>query len=102
MYQEIMHSAELVAVMMLNNNQKDLIDDTCDYVQNTMALQEDNCECGFDEEDNAFPTNPMFAQSYVPWQTMDRTFLPSVGLKMETIFPELVKSIYARTINGRN
>ena len=74
----------------MNSNQQDLIDDTCDYVQNTMALQEDNCECGFDEEDNVFPTNPMFAQSYVPWQTMDRTFLPSVGLKMGTIFPELV------------
>ena len=38
----------------MNSNQQDLIDDTCDYVQNTMALQEDNCECGFDEEDMCF------------------------------------------------
>ena len=43
-----------------------------------------------DEEDNVFPTNPMFAQSYAQWQTMDRTFLPSVGLKMGTIIQELV------------
>ncbi len=67
----------------------DLIDDTCECVQNTIDVQ-DVCECGFDEEDNLFPSNPMFAQSYVPWQTMDKTFTPCVGLKMGTIFPELV------------
>ena len=37
-----------------------------------------------------FPENPMYAQSYVPWQTMDKIFAPDVGLKMGTIFPELV------------
>ena len=68
---------------------QDLLDDTCEYVQNTMDVS-DLCECGFDEEDKLFPTNPMFAQSYVPWQTMDKTFTPCVGLKMGTIFPELV------------
>ena len=30
------------------------------------------------------------AQSYVPWQTLGETFTPEVGLKMGTIFPELV------------
>ena len=35
-------------------------------------------------------TNPMLAQSYVPWQYMDKTFRPEIGLKMGTIFPELV------------
>ena len=30
------------------------------------------------------------AQSYVPWQTMGEIFNPEVGLKMGTIFPELV------------
>ena len=48
------------------------------------------CECGFDEEYNVFPENPMLAQSYVPMQYMDKTFKPCVGLKMGTIFPELV------------
>lgn len=67
----------------------DLIDDTCECVKNTMDVQ-DVCECGFDEEDRLFPENPMLAQSYVPWQTMDKTFTPCVGLKMGTIFPELV------------
>lgn len=71
------------------NDKQDLLDDTCNYVQNTIDTG-DSCECGFDEEDALFPSNPMFAQSYVPWQTMDKTFTPCVGLKMGTIFPELV------------
>lgn len=71
------------------NKDEDLIDDTCVYVQNVMDTS-DSCECGFDEEDNLFPSNPMFGQSYVPWQTMDKTYTPCVGLKMGTIFPELV------------
>ena len=68
---------------------QDLLDDTCEYVQNTMDVS-DLCECGFDEEYNVFPENPMLGQSYVPMQYMDQTFKPCVGLKMGTIFPELV------------
>lgn len=51
-----------------------------------------SCDCGFDEEpvSNIFPSNPMLGQSYVPLQEMDRTFTPCCGLKMGTIFPELV------------
>ena len=72
-----------------NNDEQNIMDDTCEYVQNVLDSK-DVCECGFDEEDKMFPTNPMFAQSYVPWHTMDKTFTPCVGLKMGTIFPELV------------
>ena len=50
----------------------------------------DDCGCGFEEEYNVFPENPSLAQSYVPIQYMDKTFKPCVGLKMGTIFPELV------------
>ena len=39
---------------------------------------------------SVFPSNPMLAQSYVPIQYMDKTFKPCIGLKMGTIFPELV------------
>ena len=49
-----------------------------------------DCGCGFDEEPSVFPLNPMLAQSYVPIQEMDKTFTPCCGLKMGTIFPELV------------
>ena len=58
----------------------------CGCMQNSQM----NCGCGFDEEESAFPSNPMLAQSYVPIQQMDRTFTPCCGLKMGTIFPELV------------
>lgn len=71
------------------NMPKDIIEDNCNHV----ASYEDNmnsCQCGFDEEYSVFPENPMLAQSYVPIQYMDKTFKPCVGLKMGTIFPELV------------
>lgn len=52
---------------------------------------EKNCECGFEEEFNPFPSEPILAQSYVPQQIINTTFIPCVGLKMGTIFPELVR-----------
>lgn len=58
----------------------------CSYVDDDI----DSCSCGFDEETNVFSDNPMLGQSYVPIQQMDRTFKPCVGLRMGTIFPELV------------
>lgn len=59
---------------------------------NMMTIENEDCGCGFDEVQpvNPFPTNPMLAQSYVPIQEMDKTFTPHCGLKMGTIFPELV------------
>ena len=74
-----------------NNN---IIEDKCNDVGSCMCeeCEKDECGCGFDEEYEmgVFPENPMLAQSYVPWQFMDKTFKPCVGLKMGTIFPELV------------
>lgn len=52
---------------------------------------DDNCECGYDKPESMFPENAVLAQSYVPIQKMDKTFIPSVGLKKGTIFPELVR-----------
>lgn len=75
---------------------------TADYVQdpvnscgcgcNNIMNNNNSCSCGFDEEpvSNMFPSNPMLGQSYVPLQEMSRTFTPCCGLKMGTIFPELV------------
>ena len=78
------------------NANSDIIEDHCSNVGNNMYSTcnqnqyTDCCECGFDEEYNVFPENPMLGQSYVPIQYMDKTFKPCVGLKMGTIFPELV------------
>ena len=88
-------------------NYKNVLDEKCDLVMNDNCPNNEyfenacnnihsiehfncNCSCGYDENSSVFPTNPMYGQSYVPFQQMDKTFIPSVGLKMGTIFPELV------------
>jgi hypothetical protein len=70
--------------------QQDMIENQCDNVNSSYEEFSDSCSCGFDEDYNVFPENPMLAQSYVPFQYMDKTFKPCIGLKMGTIFPELV------------
>lgn len=70
-------------------NENEIIENKCNNVI-SFENDYDSCGYGFDEENNIFPQNPMLAQSYVPIQYMDRTFKPCVGLKMGTIFPELV------------
>lgn len=76
------------------NTSANVIEDKCNDIcpSNCEESIADECECGFDEEleMGVFPENPMLGQSYVPLQFMDKTFKPCVGLKMGTIFPELV------------
>lgn len=45
--------------------------------------------CGFTNT-SAFPQNWMYGHSYVPNQIMNQVYTPELGLKMGTIFPELV------------
>ena len=77
-----------------NNMNSNMIEDKCDNVcpSSYEEINTDECDCGVDEdyEMSVFPSNPMLAQSYVPIQYMDKTFKPCIGLKMGTIFPELV------------
>lgn len=72
-----------------NEEENNLLETSCQNVA-SYEMYQDGCSCGFDEEMNLFPDNPSLGQSYVPYQFMDRTFKPCVGLKMGTIFPELV------------
>ena len=82
----------------MNNNPKcynqNMIEKSCDNMNSECQMMQynENCSCGFDEveEVDVFPTNPMLAQSYVPFQYMEKTFKPCVGLDHGTIFPELV------------
>ena len=78
--------------MKCENNLSDVLEDTCDNYANMSAFDEedDDCECGFEKNMPVFPEDPTLAQSYVPIQYLDKTFKPCVGLKMGTIFPELV------------
>ena len=78
-----------------NDNSTDMLETKCNSVSSYVEDDYDNCSCGFAEEANVFPDNPMLGQSYVPIQYMDKTFKPCIGLKMGTIFPELVST------NGR-
>lgn len=77
---------------MCEDDLEDAFEDSCDDVANLSNFfsEEDSCECGYDQGMPVFPNNAVLAQSYVPYQYMDRTFKPCVGLKMGTIFPELV------------
>lgn len=87
---------------MYCNNNNQVLEDVCDDVSNFNTGSNNNCDmdcckmnnydcgCGFDTEESVFPSNPMLAQSYVPIQTLDKTFTPCCGLKNGTIFPELV------------
>ena len=88
--------------MYCNNNNNQVLEDVCDDISNYNIASNNNCNmnccemnnydygCGFDTEESVFPSNPMLAQSYVPIQTLDKTFTPCCGLKNGTIFPELV------------
>ena len=79
--------------MCNNEDVSDVLEDVCDNVATLSAFDDDNddsCSCGFNAGINVFPEEPTLAQSYVPYQFMDKTFKPCVGLKMGTIFPELV------------
>ena len=58
--------------------------------KNDMTKKNDRYECGFENDPTIFPENYMYGQSYVPIQYIDTIFKPEVGLKMGTIFPELV------------
>ncbi len=80
--------------MKNNDNLSDVLEDTCDDYTNLSTndydYDDDDCGCGYQNSMPLFPENPTLAQSYVPTQYMDQTFKPCVGLKMGTIFPELV------------
>ena len=89
MYRNYSQKRECGCMHNNENNNNENIQQMCLDVENYENMYDD-CSCGFDEEHSYFPHNPMFGQSYVPIQKMDKTFIPSVGLKMGTIFPELV------------
>ncbi len=74
---------EVINEMILQDTEN--IDDQYECMSKMEKL-----ECGFNQTENYFPNNVSLAQSYVPYQKMDKTFVPCVGLKMGTIFPELV------------
>ena len=62
-----------------SNYNNDMFETACNNTGcNCSDQYNNNCECGFDEEEDVFPTNPMLAQSYVPIQRMNKTFTPCI------------------------
>lgn len=77
-----------------NNNMQcvlNTMETSCNYIQQNNDFNT-GCGCGFDDNNNVFPSDPMFGQSYVPIQYMNNTFNPCAGLHHGTLFPELVSS----------
>ena len=90
-----MYNRRIRRYCCMNNNQdnkceKEKLEESCQHEYCQCQDNDDECECGFGEEENIFPQNPMLGQSYVPIQYMEKTFKPNIGLKMGTIYPELV------------
>ncbi len=76
-----------------NNNQQNdtnnMYEESCDINTTYDDMDMNSCSCGFDEY-SAFPQNWMYGHSYVPRQRLNKVYTPEIGLKMGTIFPELV------------
>lgn len=66
----------------------EIYQDSCNIEENTFD-ETSSCSCGFDNT-SAFTTNYMYGHCYVPRQKMNKVYTPDMGLKMGTIFPELV------------
>lgn len=76
---------------MNNQDISDLLEGVCNNVDTMSAFDDDDlCGCGFNTRMPIFPENPSLGQSYVPYQFLDETFKPCVGLKKGTLSPELV------------
>ncbi len=74
-----------------NKDRDEGLEDICDDVIVAADYKMDNCDCGFDDECSMFPEDPQYGNSYVPNQILKTTFMPNIGLKLGTIFPELVR-----------
>lgn len=47
------------------------------------------------EQKSKFPSDPVVAMAYVPWQQLEEVYEPEVALRHGTIFPELYKPFMA-------
>lgn len=71
------------------NNDCNVYETSCNMLPDYYSDNGCPCACGFDNN-SVFPDNWMYGHSYVPHQKMNQVYTPEIGLKMGTIFPELV------------
>lgn len=75
-----------------SSTSNNMYEESCNMIQNYNYGNIENdttCSCGFTNT-SAFPQNWMYGHCYVPHQRMNQIYTPEIGLKMGTIFPELV------------
>lgn len=64
---------------------ENMVENTCSLygaIAQYHKANEDSCDCGFEgPNEPIFPTNPMYGQSYVPIQYMNKTFTPCTRSK---------------------
>ena len=72
------------------NDEIETIVDTAVSPTDNIIDEDEECMCGYNRSESIFPENAVLGQSYVPIQKLDKTYLPCVGLKNGTLFPELV------------
>lgn len=73
-----------------NSNNNYYYESDCNINGNIFEnINENSCSCGFNNS-SVFPGNWMYGHSYVPHQKLTQVYAPEMGLKMGTIFPELV------------
>ena len=73
-----------------NNEDVETISESAVESSDDYIDEDDECMCGYNRSESIFPENAVLGQSYVPIQKMDKTFIPCVGLKKGTLFPELI------------
>lgn len=59
----------------------------CHFNPNNSDVFENNCK---NMQTAPFPENYLYGHAYTPVQNLDNTFIPELGLKHGSIFPELV------------
>lgn len=71
------------------NEENKMYETSCINPSNNNEANINNCSCGF-ENNNIFPNTLLYASSYVPHQYINNVYQSKYGLKMGSIFPELV------------
>ncbi len=71
------------------NNNDDMYEQMCHMESSLENENNSPCNCGYNSS-NVFSNTLLYASSYVPHQYMNKVYTPETGLKMGTIFPELL------------
>ena len=85
-----MYNCRFKKCYLKQNYDTSMLENISENILDTNTNKDNNlCNCSFTKNQDAFPSNYVLGQSYVPIEQLDKTFMPCVGLKKGTLFPEL-------------